>query len=70
MLTLELQFLKDDGKTATFSIDNPTLPIEETAVNAVMDTILNAGVFRTLGPNSRKKGARLVERTVTEYDLQ
>ncbi|WP_028401772.1 DUF2922 domain-containing protein [Ectobacillus panaciterrae] len=69
MQVLELQFLKEDGKTATFTVDNPNTPIDKAAVNAAMDKILSAGVFRTLGPNSRKKGARLVDRTVTEIDL-
>jgi hypothetical protein len=69
MQVLELQFLKDDGKVATFTVDNPTTPINEAAVNAVMDKILSAGVFRTLGANSRKKGARLIDRTVTDVNL-
>lgn len=69
MQVLELQFLRDDGKTATFTVDNPITPINPTAVNTVMDTILTSSVFLTLGPDSRKKGARLVDRTVTDVDL-
>jgi hypothetical protein len=34
-----------------------------------MDTVLAADVFLTLGQNARKKGARIVERTVAEVKL-
>jgi hypothetical protein len=67
---LELKFLKEDGKEATFSIDSPIVPVDEAAVKAVMDTILASGVFEaTSTPNARKKGARLVDRSVSEIDL-
>ncbi|MFD3446589.1 DUF2922 domain-containing protein [Microbacteriaceae bacterium 4G12] len=69
MQVLELQFLKDDGKMLTFAIDNPITPVNEANVAAIMDTILASGVFRTLGPNARKKGARLVNRSITEIGI-
>ncbi|MFX3661361.1 MAG: DUF2922 domain-containing protein [Ectobacillus sp.] len=69
MQVLELQFLKDDGKTAAFTVDSPKQPVDPAAVNAAMDKILASGIFRTLGPNSRKKGARLIDRTVTDIEI-
>lgn len=69
MQVLELQFLREDGKTVTFTIDNPTIPVDAAAVNIAMDKVLAADVFTTLGTNARKKGARLVERTVAEVKL-
>lgn len=69
MQVLELQFLREDGKTVTFTVDSPITPVNEAAVNGAMDTVLAADVFLTLGQNARKKGARLVERTVAEIKL-
>ncbi|MBO9129986.1 DUF2922 domain-containing protein [Bacillus sp. 165] len=67
---LELQFLKDDGKVTTLSIEAPIIPVDEGAVNTVMDTILASGVFEPIStPTARKKGARLVDHTVTDINL-
>ncbi|MDM5157315.1 DUF2922 domain-containing protein [Bacillus sp. DX1.1] len=66
MKVLELIFLNEDGKTTTFSIDNPTTPVNTETINSVMDTILASDIFLSIGPNTRKKGARLVEKTVSE----
>lgn len=70
METLELIFVKNDGKTLTFSLDNPIKPVNEQTVNAVMDTILTSGIFTTLGAEARKKEARLVERNVSDIMIQ
>ncbi|WP_369901780.1 DUF2922 domain-containing protein [Bacillus manliponensis] len=70
MKTLELIFLKDDGKTTTFSLDNPVTPVNEQTVNAAMDTILASSIFTTLGAQARKKEARLVERNVSDIMIQ
>lgn len=70
METLELIFLKEDGKTTIFSLDNPITPVDEQAVNNVMDSILASNIFATLGPQARKNGARLVERNVSEIMIQ
>lgn len=70
MKTLELIFLKDDGKTTTFSLDNPVTPVNEQTVNAAMNTILASGIFTTLGVQARKKEARLVERNVSDIMIQ
>ncbi|MBY0596691.1 DUF2922 domain-containing protein [Bacillus bingmayongensis] len=69
MTVLELIFLKEDGKTVVFSIDNPITPVNEQIINQVMDTILSSAIFLSLNGNTRKKGARLVEKTVSEVTL-
>ncbi|MBM6646082.1 DUF2922 domain-containing protein [Bacillus sp. RIT 809] len=69
MQVLELVFVKEDGKTVIFSIDNPITPVNELVVNQVMDTILSSSVFSSIGENTRKKGARLVEKTVSEVQI-
>ncbi|MDF4741135.1 DUF2922 domain-containing protein, partial [Vibrio parahaemolyticus] len=55
--------------TVVFSIEKPTTPIDAQVVNQVMDTILASSVFSSINENTRKKGARLVERTVSEVPI-
>ncbi|MCM3735395.1 DUF2922 domain-containing protein [Bacillus cytotoxicus] len=69
MEVLELVFLKEDGKTTTFSIENPVTPVNEQTVNSVMDTIISASIFLTLGQQARKKGARIVEKSISEVKI-
>ncbi|MED0969770.1 DUF2922 domain-containing protein [Bacillus paramycoides] len=69
MQVLELIFAKEDGKTVVFSIDNPTTPVNAQMVNEVMDTILSSSVFSSISENTRKKGARLIEKTVSEVQI-
>ncbi|CAM3949595.1 DUF2922 domain-containing protein [Bacillus paramycoides] len=69
MQVLELIFAKEDGKTVVFSIDNPTTPVNAQIVTEVMDTILSSSVFSSISENTRKKGARLVERNVSEVSI-
>lgn len=65
--TLQLQFLNEEQKTVTISIDNPIEPVSPATVDAAMDTILSANVFISAGGDLvSKKGARLVERNVAE----
>lgn len=67
---LELQFTNFEGKTATISIDDPIEPVEAAAVLAAMDAIIAANIFTSTGGDLvAKKGARVVERNVTEVDL-
>ncbi|KUP07625.1 hypothetical protein Q73_04640 [Bacillus coahuilensis m2-6] len=67
---LELQFLNNAGKTTTVSIDEPNEPINASAVKNAMETIIASTVFQTYdGPVASIKGARLVDRTVTSYEL-
>lgn len=69
MQVLELIFVKEDGKTVSFSIDNPITPVNELVVNQVMDTILASSVFSSISENTRKKGARLIEKNVSEVQI-
>ncbi|AWC30537.1 DUF2922 domain-containing protein [Bacillus cytotoxicus] len=69
MQTLELIFSKEDGKTVVFSLDNPVTPVNEQTISQVMDTILASSIFLSLGENAQKKGARLVEKIVTEVNI-
>ncbi|HDX9612952.1 TPA: DUF2922 domain-containing protein [Bacillus toyonensis] len=69
MQVLELIFTKEDGKTVVFSIDKPITPVDAQVVNQVMDTILASSVFSSIDENTRKKGARLVEKNVSEFPI-
>ncbi|QEL71331.1 MULTISPECIES: DUF2922 domain-containing protein [unclassified Bacillus cereus group] len=69
MQVLELIFTKEDGKTVVFSIDTPITPIDAQVVNQVMDTILASSVFSSIDENTRKKGARLIEKNVSEVQI-
>ncbi|HLR43149.1 MAG TPA: DUF2922 domain-containing protein [Pseudogracilibacillus sp.] len=70
MKKLELQFLTEEGKTATFSVDEPIEPANPETVVAVMDEVLEQDVFESkTGKIVAKKGARIVERIVTEIDI-
>ncbi|MBG9721234.1 tyrosine-protein phosphatase YwqE [Bacillus sp. RC55] len=69
MQVLELVFVKEDGKTVALSIDNPITPVNELVVNQVMDTILASSVFSSISENTRKKGARLIEKNVSEVQI-
>ncbi|WP_442596460.1 DUF2922 domain-containing protein [Neobacillus sp. D3-1R] len=68
--TLELQFSTELGGTARVSLDNPKEPIDPAAVKLAMNQILSAGVFySTTGNLVAVKGARVIERNVTDYEL-
>ncbi|PFV77209.1 potassium channel protein [Bacillus sp. AFS059628] len=69
MQVLELIFAKEDGKTVVFSIEKPITPVDAQVVNQVMDTILASSVFSSINDSTRKKGARLVERNVSEVSI-
>ncbi|WP_064093580.1 DUF2922 domain-containing protein [Rossellomorea aquimaris] len=66
--TLELQFSTETGKVATVSIDHPKEPIDSAAVKSVMTNIISSNVFQSSkGRFITVKGARLLERNVTDY---
>ncbi|MFD2442809.1 DUF2922 domain-containing protein [Bacillus sp. CGMCC 1.16607] len=68
--TLELQFSTELGGTARIAVDNPKEPIDEAAVKQAMEKILAAGVFFTAtGKFVAVKGARVIERNVTDYEI-
>ncbi|GAB3805792.1 DUF2922 domain-containing protein [Virgibacillus kimchii] len=67
---LELRFENYDGRTVTYSLDNPIEPVDPEAVNAAMDEIINQDTFTSSGGDLvAKMSARLVERTVEEIEL-
>jgi len=68
--TLELQFGTEFGKTARLSIDNPKEPVDEAVVKLSMAQIIASEVFTTAsGKFVEAKGARVIDRNVTEYEL-
>lgn len=68
--TLELQFSTELGKTARLSIDNPKEPIDEEVVKLSMAQIIASEIFTTgSGKFVSAKGARVVDRNVTDYEL-
>ncbi|MFJ5717849.1 DUF2922 domain-containing protein [Neobacillus sp. NPDC093127] len=68
--TLELQFGTEFGKTANISVDNPREPINEVLVKQSMEQIIASGVFTTAGGMlATVKGAKVIERNVTDYEL-
>ncbi|MQM40374.1 hypothetical protein KBTX_04423 [wastewater metagenome] len=67
---IELKFENEEGRTVTYSLNDPVEPFDETAVNAAMDEILSANAFTSSGGDlMAKKSARIVERNVTEIPL-
>ncbi|MBO0958799.1 DUF2922 domain-containing protein [Neobacillus sp. MM2021_6] len=68
--TLELQFGTEFGKTARITVDNPKEPIDEEVVKLSMAQIVASDIFTTTsGRFVAAKGARVVERNVTDYEL-
>lgn len=68
---IEMQFLNEENRTVTISLDDPVEPVDPAAVNVVMDTIISENAFYSSGGSLvSKKGARIVERTVTEIELE
>ncbi|WP_042221508.1 DUF2922 domain-containing protein [Oceanobacillus manasiensis] len=70
MKKLELKFTNFDGKTVTYSLDQPVEPVDPVTVNAAMDEIIAQNAFTSRGGDIvSKKSARVVDRTVEEIDL-
>lgn len=68
--TLELLFLTETGETTTISVDTPKEPIDPTDVRDAMIDIITANAFySTKGKMAAIKGARVIERNVTEYEI-
>ncbi|WP_027724250.1 DUF2922 domain-containing protein [Tuberibacillus calidus] len=68
--TIELLFENVEGKTVRFTLDNPVDPIDPAVVNNAMDTILAQNAMTSSGGDLvKKKGARIVERNVTDIPL-
>jgi hypothetical protein len=68
--TLELEFVTEFGKSARLSVENPKEPIEEAVVTQAMEAMITSGVFTSTNGNfASVKGARVIDRNVTEYEL-
>ncbi|PLT28585.1 DUF2922 domain-containing protein [Peribacillus deserti] len=68
--TLELVFITADGKNSKISVEDPKEPVDVAAVKQAMDSILAANIFMTSsGDLTAKKNARIIDRTVQEYEL-
>ncbi|WP_188454879.1 DUF2922 domain-containing protein [Virgibacillus oceani] len=70
MKKLELKFVNQDGKTVTYSLDNPVEPVDSAAVKNAMDEIMAQNAFTSSGGDLVSiKSARIVERNVTDVEL-
>jgi hypothetical protein len=68
--TLELQFSTELGKTASISVENPKEPIDEAVLKQSMAQIIASEIFTTgSGKFVAAKGARVIDRNVTDYEL-
>ncbi|MEK4170245.1 MULTISPECIES: DUF2922 domain-containing protein [unclassified Lysinibacillus] len=67
---LELLFATTDGKTTTLTIDAPKPHITAAEIQQAMTSIIGKNVFAgQTGALSSIKGARMVDRQVTEFDV-
>jgi hypothetical protein len=67
---LELQFETETGKTATIAIDAPKPNVTPAEIQQVMQTIITNSVFGgQAGAFVGMKGARIIDRQVSEFEL-
>ncbi|WP_261132525.1 DUF2922 domain-containing protein [Bacillus sp. Marseille-Q3570] len=67
---IELLFENEEGKTVRLSLDEPVEPVDTIALGSAMDQILAENAFVSSGGDLvAKKGARIVERNVTDIPL-
>ncbi|GIN21339.1 DUF2922 domain-containing protein [Siminovitchia fordii] len=71
MKTLELHFIASGGKTSRLTIEQPQEPVNPEDVKNAMQSMIDSGVFMDSEGNTYEeiKGARLIERSVTEFSL-
>lgn len=68
--SLELQFVTEAGSTSNISLDAPKEPVDPVAVKTAMQAIIASNAFYSAkGKLVAAKGARVVERNVTEYEI-
>lgn len=68
--TLELLFGTEFGKTARLAVENPKEPVDAAAVKLSMEQIVAADVFTSSsGKYVSAKGARVIDRNVTDYEI-
>lgn len=66
---LQMTFTNEANDTLTINVNDPK-NATAAEVSAVMDTVITSGVFVKNGtPFNRKKAARIVDRVVTEFEL-
>jgi len=67
---LELLFENEDGKTVSYTLNDPVEPVNAADVNTAMDAVVEQHVFSSSGGEVIKKhSARIVERNVTDIAL-
>ncbi|KGR82197.1 DUF2922 domain-containing protein [Lysinibacillus odysseyi] len=67
---LELVFELADGKSLTLSVPSPKAGLTAAEVNSAMQAIVAANAFSREGAViAARKSARIVEREVTEFDM-
>ncbi|AIE60397.1 DUF2922 domain-containing protein [Bacillus methanolicus] len=67
---LELDFVTNTGKNARLTIDNPKEPVNANTVKQSMAQIIASNVFvSSNGSLAAIKGARVIERNVTKYEI-
>ncbi|MEK3886809.1 DUF2922 domain-containing protein [Bacillus sp. FSL K6-3431] len=71
MKTLELIFETAEGKIARMSIENPQEPVDSNQVKTALENIIASNTFIDSDGHAYEsyKGARLVERSVTEIEI-
>ncbi|WP_409291928.1 DUF2922 domain-containing protein [Peribacillus sp. SCS-37] len=68
--TLELIFLTAEGKESRINIEDPREPADVNAVKRAMDSVVAANIFMTnSGDLAGKKSARIIDRSVQEFEL-
>jgi len=68
--TIELEFVTEFGKSARLLVENPKEPIDGSVVKAAMEEMIASGVFTSTNGNfASVKGARVIDRNVTEYEI-
>ncbi|HLR53136.1 MAG TPA: DUF2922 domain-containing protein [Pseudogracilibacillus sp.] len=70
MKTLQLIFENEDGKNATYTLNDPVEPADPEDVKAAMETVIEQDVFNTNGGRLVKiKAAKIIDREVEEIEL-
>lgn len=70
MKTLQLIFENEEGKNATYTLNDPVEPADPEDVKAAMETVIEQDVFTTNGGRLMKvKAAKIVDREVEEIEL-
>ena len=68
--TLELEFVTEFGKSARLLVENPKEPIDGSVIKAAMEEMIASGVFTSTNGNfASVKGARVIDRNVTQYEI-